>query len=93
MAGSQYFYGVKPILIRRAFRATPVLPEFVGEGGDILLVDFLMSLLRLQVSLVGVLKILSGAFVSGPVIFFSMVLGAATMGVGSKVTVLGGYLL
>jgi hypothetical protein len=52
-----------------------------------------MSLLRLQVSLVGVLKILSGAFVSGQVIFFSMVLGAATMGVGSKVTVLGGYLL
>ena len=30
---------------------------------------------------------------SGQVIFFSVVLRAGTMGVGSKVTVLGGYLL
>jgi hypothetical protein len=30
---------------------------------------------------------------SGQVIFFSMVLGAATMGVGSQVTVLSRYLL
>jgi hypothetical protein len=30
---------------------------------------------------------------SGEVIFFSVVLGAATMGVGSKVAVLSGYLL
>ena len=36
---------------------------------------------------------LSGAFVSGQMIFFSVVLGAGTMRVGSKVTVLSGYLL
>jgi hypothetical protein len=52
-----------------------------------------MLLLCEQVSLIGVLKDLSGAFVSGQVIFFSVVLGAATMGVGSKVLVLGSYLL
>ena len=53
----------------------------------------LMPLLSLQVSLIGVLKGLSGAFMPGQVIFFSVVLGAATMGMGSEVTVLGSYLL
>jgi hypothetical protein len=82
------------------------LPKLVSEDSDVLRCDFvsesagamfgpapLMPLLRVQVSLVGVLEILSGVFVSGQVIFFSMLLGAAAMGVGSKVTVLGGYLL
>ena len=53
----------------------------------------LMLFLRLQVSLVGVLKILAGAFVPGQAVFFSMVLGSGFMGVGGKVTVLSGYLL
>ena len=53
----------------------------------------LMPLLSLQVSLIGVLKGLSGAFMPGQVIFFSVVLGAATMGMGSQVMVLGSYLL
>jgi hypothetical protein len=49
--------------------------------------------LCVKVTLVGVFKVLSGAFVSGRVIFFSMVLGSGTVSVGSKVSVLGGYLL
>ena len=39
------------------------------------------------------LKGMPGAFMSGQVIFFSVVLGAAAMGMGSQVTVLRGYLL
>jgi len=106
LPGSQYFYGVEPILIRRSLRATPGLPELVSEYADILRCDFvgesagamfgrvpLMLFLRLQVSLVGVLEILAGALVSGQVIFFSMVLGSGAMGVGGKVTVFSGYLL
>jgi hypothetical protein len=52
-----------------------------------------MLLLCLHESLIGVLQGLSGVLVSGQVIFFSVVLRAATMGVGGKVMVLGGYLL
>jgi hypothetical protein len=52
-----------------------------------------MPLLREQVSLIGVLKYLSGVFMSGQVIFFSVVLGADAMCVGSKVSVLSSYLL
>ena len=40
-----------------------------------------------------VLLELSRAFVSGQVIFLSVVLGAATMGVSGKVPVLSSYLL
>jgi len=78
----------------------------ISERGDVLFAslvsDFvgamagpglLMPLLCVQVSLVGVFKDLSGAFMSGQVIFFSVVLGAGTMGVGSKVVVLSGDLL
>ena len=43
-----------------------------------------MLLLCVRVSLIGVLKALSGAFMSGEVIFFSVVLGTGTMGVGSE---------
>jgi hypothetical protein len=52
-----------------------------------------MLFLRDPVSLIGVLKFLSGTFMSGQVIFFSVVLGAGPMGVGSEVTVLSSYLL
>ena len=52
-----------------------------------------MLLLWVQVDLIRVLKSLSGAFVSGQVIFFSVMLGASAMGVGSKVAVLGSDLL
>ena len=82
------------------------MPKFIGECGDVLLFGFagdrvgamlgaglLMLLLCVQVSLIGVLKVLSGAFMSGQVIFFSVVLGAAAMGMGGQVTVLRGYLL
>ena len=82
------------------------MPKFISECGDALLVGFVndsvgavlgaglpMLLLQVQVSPVGVLKALSGAFMSGEVIFFSVVLGAGTMGVGSKVVMLSGYLL
>ncbi len=106
MPGSQCFHGAKPIFFRRSFWTAPALPKFISEGGDVLLFGFVsdyvgamlgpglrMLLLCVQVSLVGVLKVLSGAFMSGQVIFFPVVLGAATMGVGSKVTVFGSYLL
>jgi len=46
-----------------------------------------------EVSLVGVLTALSGAFISGQVIFLAMMLGAGIMGVSSKVTALSRYLL
>jgi hypothetical protein len=52
-----------------------------------------MLLLWVQVSLIGVLEVLSGAFVSGQVIFFPVVLGATTMGMGGQVTMLRGDLL
>ena len=106
MPGSQFFYGAKPIVLRRAFRTAPALPKSIGECGDVLLSGFvsgyavavrgpalLMPFLWVQVSLVGVLEDLPGAFVSGQVILFAMVLGAGTMRVGGKVVVFGGYLL
>jgi hypothetical protein len=51
-----------------------------------------MLLLPADVSLIEVLQCLSGAFMSGQVIFFSVALGAGPMGVGGKVTVLSRYL-
>lgn len=53
----------------------------------------LVFFLCVQVSLVGVLQALSGTFMSGHVIFFSVLLGAGAMGVGGKITVLSSYLL
>jgi hypothetical protein len=74
------------------------LPKAIGECGDILLSriviasfgagrgpGLLMLLLREQVSLVGMLQRLSGTFMSGQVIFFSVVLGAGPMCVASGV--------
>jgi hypothetical protein len=46
-----------------------------------------------QVCLIGVLTALPGAFVSGQVIFFAVLLGAGVMGVSGNVTSLGCYLL
>jgi hypothetical protein len=101
MPGSQHFYGAKPIFFRRSFRTGPALPQFISECRDLLLGGFAidygpglpMLLLCLQENLIRVLQDLSGGFMSAPVIFLSVVLGAGTMGVGSKVMVLGGYLL
>jgi len=78
------------------------LPKFVSKCGDVLLfgrmsamlpAGALMFLLCLQVSPVGVFKGLLGAFMSSQVIFFSVVLGAGTMCMGSSIMVLGSYLL
>ncbi|MGA3024096.1 MAG: hypothetical protein ABSF98_04950 [Bryobacteraceae bacterium] len=82
------------------------MPKLVSEDGDVLLFDFAgesagamfgpvpqVLFCRVQMSLVGVLKRLSRAFVSGQVIFFSVVLSAGSMGVGGKVMVLSSYLL
>jgi len=52
-----------------------------------------MLLLCVDVNFIGVLKGLSGAFMSSQVIFLSVVLGAGTMGVSSKVMVLSRNLL
>ncbi len=82
------------------------MPKLISECGNVRLCGFvsdrvgallgpgrLMLLLCVQVSLIGVLKGLSGAFMSGQVIFFSVMLGTRTMGVGSKVVVLCSDLL
>jgi hypothetical protein len=45
MPGSQFFYGVKPILLRRSFRTAPALPKFIGECGDVLLFGFVRDYL------------------------------------------------
>jgi len=55
--------------------------------------DSLTVLLVVQVSLIGMLQRLPRTLVSSQVIFFAMVLGAATMGMGGQVTVLNCYLL
>ena len=80
------------------------MPDLISECRDFALggfagayvlgtLGFPMLLLRVQVSLIGVLKRLPGAFVSGQAIFLSMVLGAGRMGVCGIATMLGGYLL
>jgi len=95
------FRSAKPVLFRRSFRTAPGLPEFVSECGDVLLAGFmsarvdarlgpglLMLLYRVQVSLIRVLKGLSGAFMSAQMILLAVMLGASEMGVGGKVAVL-----
>ena len=64
-----------------------------GNVGAMLGPVFRMLLQCVQVSPIRVLKGLSGAFMSGEVVFFSVVLGAGAMGVGGKVVVLRGDLL
>ena len=78
------------------------MPELISECGDFLLFGFmsihnvgdalnlglLMLLLCVQVSLIGMLKPSSGAFMSGEVIFLPVVLSAGTMCMGGEVTVL-----
>jgi hypothetical protein len=102
MPGPQYLRGAKPIFFGRSLRTSPALPKLVSHCGDFLLVGHVggvaamlcpVLVLGMQVSLIGVLLGLSGAFVSGQVIFFSVVLGAGTMGMGGEVTVFGSYLL
>jgi hypothetical protein len=102
MAGPQYLRGAKPIFFGRTLRTSPALPKLVSHCGYFLLVGRVggvaamlgpVLILGMQVSLIGVLLGLSGAFMSGQVIFLSVVLGAGTMGMGSEVTVFEGYLL
>jgi hypothetical protein len=82
------------------------LPEFVGKSGDVRFLEFvsnsigalpgpwpLMLLLCHQVSLIAVLAALSGAFVSGEVIFFAVMFGAGAVGMGGNVPAFGCYLL
>jgi len=102
--GSKRLYRAIPIIFRRSFWTAPALPKFICECGNVLLSGLVSDcavfgrtpfvfFLCVNVSLIGVLKVLSGAFVSRQVIFFSVVLGAGPVGVGSKVTMLGGDLL
>jgi hypothetical protein len=35
IGGAQMFHGVEPIFLRRAFRTSPALPEFMGESRDV----------------------------------------------------------
>ena len=78
------------------------MPKPISECGDVLVFGSvsamltpasLMLALCVQISLVGVLEGLSGAFMPGQVIFFSVVLGAAAMGMGRSALLLRGDLL
>ena len=104
LPGSHFLFGSKPIFFVRPCRTTTALPNPIGECRDILLCNllsdsfgtgrslgFLVLLLRKQVSRIGVLLRLSGAFMSSQVIFFSLAPGP--MGVSSEVAVLSSYLL
>ncbi len=102
MPGPQLFCGARPILLRRSFGTAPGLPKLVSECGYGLVVCGRVSavlpcgavfLLRLQISPIGVLQGLSGAFMSSQMIFLSVVLGAGTMGMCGIAAVLGSYLL
>jgi hypothetical protein len=97
MPGPQFFRSAKPVFFRRSFGTAPLLPKLIRECGNVPFFGRVsampMFLLRLQVSLIGVLQRMSGTFMSGQVIFFSVMLSAATMGVGSQVMVFGSNLL
>jgi hypothetical protein len=82
------------------------LPEFVCQSGDVRFFEFvsdsigalsgprpLMLLLCHQVSLIAVLAALSGAFISGEVIFCAVMFGAGAVGMGGNVPAFGCYLL
>ena len=82
------------------------MPKLISQCGDVPLVSVVsdgvgampgpgspMLLLCVQVRLIGVLQRLSGAFMSGQVIFLSVMLGAGKMGMCGIAMVLGGYLL
>ena len=95
-------YGAKPIFFGRSFWAAPALPEFVRECRDLPLLSIAsdpvgamlgLGLLMVLVGLVGMLKDLSGAFMSGQMIFRSVVFGPGAMGVSSQVMMLSSYLL
>jgi hypothetical protein len=95
MPGPQLFRGAIPILLRRSFGTTAALPKRVCQFADLLFrgcVDDRLALL-LQVSLVGMFLSLPGAFMSAQVVFFSVLLGASTMGMSAKVAAFVGYLL
>ena len=77
------------------------MPEFISVYGDVLFAelvsgsfpDSLVLLLPEYIRLIGVLQCLSGAFMSGQVIFFSVAFGADLMDVGRELTALSRYLL
>ncbi len=102
MPAPQCFYGAEPIFFGGPLRTAALLPKLMREGGDVLLLGFvsasagagsLMLALCAQVSLIGMLQRLSGAFMSGQVVFFSVALGAATMRMRGAALLLSRYLL
>lgn len=71
-----------------------VFAVFVGGGvGAIRGFGFAMIFLWMQESLCGVLLGLPGDFMPGQVNFFSVMLGAGTVGMCGGVVMFGGYLL
>jgi|HubBroStandDraft_6_1064221.scaffolds.fasta_scaffold738138_2 hypothetical protein len=102
MPGPQLLYGAKPVLLRRSLRAAPLAPKPIGQRGDMPLFNIVTAMpgrvsamlaSGLQVSVIGVLQRLPGAFMSGQTIFLSVVLYAAAMGMGGAALLLGGDLL
>jgi hypothetical protein len=104
--GLQFFYRMKPIVFGRSFWRASVLPELIGQFGDIPLggfvseyvcsvpgLSFLVRLEGLLISLVGVLKGLSGVFMSRYVISLFVVCRSGKVSVGGKVMIFSGFLV
>ena len=88
-ARSQFFHRVEPVFLWRSLRTASGLPEFLREGGDVLMPECggamaNRSRLRLPMSFFGVLQRLPRMLLPRQVILFSM-LFANTMGVGGAV--------
>jgi hypothetical protein len=93
-AGPQFFHGMEPVFLRRSVRTASGLPEFMSEGGDVLMPErgdamshgSRLSMLR---SVLGVLEGLPGMLLSSQVILLSLLL-ANTVDMGGFVVQFGG---
>jgi hypothetical protein len=87
-AGSQFFRSTKPVLLRRSFRATSCLPEFIGSRRDLMVSersDAMRGLHGVPMSGFGVLQRLPRPFPACQVILLSMLLLGTAVGVRGDV--------
>lgn len=78
-ARPQFFHRVEPVFLRRPLRTASGLPEFLREGGDVLMPESGgamadRSCLSLPMSFFGMLQGLPRMFLSRQVILFSVLL-------------------
>ena len=84
-ASEQFFFGTKPVFLRRSIRATPFVPEAISEFRDLVVCECvdrmsIRSRFGLTMSGLRMLQSLPRVFVSGLVILLPVLLGGA-MGV------------